>query len=243
VTIDECAIETARGSLPVFVAVPDSEKFGPGPYPGVVVLHDITGAGEDLRSHVERMASYGFVAVGPNLFANGRPITCIARAMRDLVRRRGPVLADVMSAGEWLTSRADCTGKTGVVGFCLGGGFALLAAAQGFDAAAPFYGQIPVGQGRALQDACPIVASFGKLDPTLPAAGYRLRRTLEKAGITHDIKTYSGVGHSFANKIDLGVGTPLLRVTGFGYDENTANHAWGRVRTFFDEHLARGESD
>ena len=230
-------IETDRGSLPALTAAPDADKFGPGPYPGVVVLHDITGAGEDLRRHVERVAGYGFIAVAPDLFAEGHTITCIARAIRDLVRRRGPVLEDVLVAGRWLAERADCTGKTGVIGFCLGGGFALLAASEGFDVAAPFYGQIPLGQKQALQGACPIVASFGKRDPTLPAAGYRLRKALDGAGVDHDIKTYPGVGHSFANKIDLGSATPLLRITGFGFDEATADDAWARVHTFFDEHL------
>ncbi len=221
----------------MLVAVPDQSKFGPGPYPGVVVLHDITGAGEDLRRQVERVAGYGFIAAAPDLFANGRPITCIAKAIRDLVRRQGPVLSDVLATGRWLTVRDDCTGKAGVIGFCLGGGFALLAASEGFDVAAPFYGQIPIGQKRALQGACPVVASFGRHDPTLPAAGYRLRKALDSAGVEHDIKTYPGVGHSFANKIDIGVATPLLRISGFGYDEATANDAWARVHTFFTEHL------
>ncbi|GAB16482.1 putative carboxymethylenebutenolidase [Gordonia effusa NBRC 100432] len=230
-------IETARGVIDAVVATPDAAVHGPGPYPGVVVLHDITGSGEDLRTHLERVAGWGMVAIGPDLFGSGRQITCIARAMRDLVRRSGPTLDDVTDTARWLREHRDCTGKIGVVGFCLGGGFALLSASQGFEVAAPFYGQIPLGQRQALHEACPVVASFGRRDVTLPAAGRRLSRALDEAEVAHDVVTYPCVGHSFANKIDLGAATPLLRITGFGYDEATAEHAWDRVRSYFAKYL------
>ena len=53
-------------------------------------------------------------------------------------------------------------------------------------------------------------------------------------GIPHDVKFYADAGHSFANPYPA---APLLRVVGFGYDQASTDDAWGRVFTFFDEHL------
>lgn len=230
-------IPAPTGPSPAILARPDPDRHGPGPYPAVVVLHDITGIGIDLHSQIERITDLGYVVLAPDLFAAGKRPTCIARAMRDLVRRHGPTIETILAAQTWLRSDAGCTDSIGVIGFCLGGGFALLTAARGFDAAAPFYGQIPIGQHSELRGACPIVASFGRRDPTLPGAGKRLQRSLDEHEIEHDIKTYPGVGHSFANRIDLGTATPLLKVTGFAFDDAATEDAWNRVAAFFDHHL------
>ncbi len=52
--------------------------------------------------------------------------------------------------------------------------------------------------------------------------------------ITHDVKIYDDAGHTFANPDPA---APLLRIVGFAYDQASADDAWGRVFTFFDEHL------
>ena len=62
-----------------------------------------------------------------------------------------------------------------------------------------------------------------------------MREATAAKQITTDIKVYPGVGHSFANNIP---GQPLLRITGFGYDEAATEDAWSRVFAFFGEHLA-----
>lgn len=222
---------------PGLFLAPDPVVHGPGPYPAVVVIHDITGFSEDVKRHAERVAEQGYLVFAPDLYAGGQKIFCIAAAVRDLLRHRGPAIDAVLGARDWLVRREDCGGSVGVIGFCLGGGFALLTAASGFDAAAPFYGVVPLGQDQAMEGACPVVASYGRRDPLLPAGERRLRKSLEARGIEHDIKTYSGVGHSFANQIDLGFATPLVRITGFGYSEGASDDAWTRVFGFFNEHL------
>ncbi|MDQ2636148.1 MAG: dienelactone hydrolase family protein, partial [Actinomycetota bacterium] len=57
---------------------------------------------------------------------------------------------------------------------------------------------------------------------------------VEDKNIPADIQVYADAGHSFANKLP---GQPLLRITGFGYDEAAADDAWRRVFAFFAEHL------
>jgi carboxymethylenebutenolidase len=119
----------------------------------------------------------------------------------------------------------------------MGGGFALLTAARGFDASAPNYAHLPKDLDGALRGACPVAASYGAKDRTLRGTAARLQAALERAGVEHDVKEYPDAGHSFLNRHDLGPGGALLRVAGIGYHEPSAEDAWGRILRFFEAHL------
>ena len=134
----------------------------------------------------------------------------------------------------------QASGAVGVAGFCLGGQFALVMSPKGFGASAPFYGTpLPRDLSATLDGACPIVASFGHRDPIGIGAEARLRKVVEEKNITSDIKVYPDAGHSFANQLP---GQPLLRITGFGYNESATEDAWSRVFAFFGEHLSKTEN-
>ncbi|GAB2563569.1 dienelactone hydrolase family protein [Nocardia heshunensis] len=223
-------LTTPNGTIDAFVATP----AGAGPWPGVVVLHDGMGMSADVQAAAKRLADNGYLAIAPNLFARGR-VRCVPGMMRELLANGdGTTVKDILSARTQLIGDPNCTGRVAVVGFCLGGGFALLAATKGFDAAAPFY---PSGRGNydeMLRGSCPIVASYGALDPANPRRGPKLERVLSEYGIDHDVKTYPGVTHSFAN---LTPAEPIMRVTGLGYNEEATEDAWKRIFAFFETHL------
>src|SRR5215218_3145233 len=101
---------------------------GTGPWPGVVLVHEAFGLTDTMRRQVQRMAEAGFLALMPDLFVEGGPRKCLRATFRDIVRGEGRVFDDVETARRALLARADCTGRIGVIGFCMGGGFALMAA-------------------------------------------------------------------------------------------------------------------
>ena len=225
-------IDTPDGRIEALMSVPD----GHAPWPGVVVVHDAFGYGPDNEATSARIAAAGFVAITPNMYSRGGRVRCVTRVFRELLSQRGRAIDDILAARDHVLAMPECSGSVGVVGFCMGGQFALVLAPKGFGASAPFYGTpLPRHLDETLDGACPIVASFGRRDPIGIGAPARLRKVVEDKGITADIKVYPGVGHSFANKLP---GQPLLRITGFGYDQAATEDAYGRVFSFFREHLA-----
>lgn len=227
----EISMDTTDGPIRATLATPAGE----GPWPAVVVVHDMLGLSADIKNITRRIADQGYLVLAPNLYSRGGAARCVTRVFRELTRREGRAIDDLLAARTALIDREDCTGAVAIVGFCMGGGFALAMAPQGFDVSAPFYGVLPRHLDQALNGSCPIVASFGARDPILRGAGSALDRSLERLGVAHDIKTYPGVGHSFANR--LPVPAPLLRITGFAYGPEETEDAWRRVFAFLNAHL------
>ena len=207
---------------------------GDGPHPGVVVLHDITGFREDTRRHCRRFVEAGYAAIAPDLYDGGRA-ACVVSTLRSLVTGRGEALAGIDGARALLAARPEVdAARIGVIGFCMGGGFALLAgAAGGFAVAAPFYGPVP-RRREALAGVCPVIAHFGAQDLTLWGQAGRLRRHLTGLGVPHAVHEVAGVGHSFVNDhrdalFSLGRFTPLRA----RYDAEAEAESWRRVLDFF----------
>jgi carboxymethylenebutenolidase len=223
-------IHTPAGSIDALLDIPR----GQGPWPGVVIVHDAIGYRADKESINSHVASAGYLALTPNLFARGGWARCVTKVMRELAAKQGRALDDVLAARDYLKARPDCTGRIGIAGFCMGGGFALVMSPKGFDASAPFYGApLPRQLSETLEGACPMVASYGSRDPIGIGAPKKLQRVLDHKGIPNDVKAYKA-GHSFANKLPA---QPLLRITGFGYNQEATEDAWARVFSFFGEHL------
>ncbi len=179
---------------------------GTGPWPAVVMIHEIFGLDDVMRRHADRLAGLGYLTLAVDLFSAGGARRCLVSTMRTMIRGHGRAFADISVARDYLAGSGEGTGKIGVIGFCLGGGFALLSAGDGYEAAAVNYGPLPRQLDHALDGACPIVGSYGGRDRSLRGAAGRLDAALDKAGVTHDVKEYPAAGHAFLNDAEAGRG-------------------------------------
>jgi carboxymethylenebutenolidase len=233
----DVSIAAQHGELRAHLATP----AGTEPWPGVVVIHEALGLTDDVRRITDRFAEHGYLALAPDFFAWGSRVACMRAALRELTTGSGRMFDDLDAARAWVAGRDDCSGQVGVIGFCVGGGFALLAAPRpGFGAASVNYGRVPDDAEGVLAGACPVIASYGGRDRTLRGHPERLDRALTALSVEHDVKVYPEAGHSFLNRHGGAMGFVLGKVLGAGYHGPSAEDAWERILGFFDAHLCAG---
>ena len=225
-----------RGAL----ALPDGEATH-GALPGLLVLHEILGLNDDVRRIAARFADAGYAALVPDLFdGEGPGAWCVLRAIRSLRREGGATFELLSCARRWLADREEVdAARVGAVGFCMGGGFAVLFAAQAsLQVVGTCYGDVP-SRADSLRGVPPVVAGFGARDLVFGPGAQRLRRHLEALDVRHDVQVYEDAGHSYMSRHE-GVTGRLGRLSPMraAYDEGAAEDTWRRMLAFFAEHLA-----
>ncbi|HEY2095451.1 MAG: carboxymethylenebutenolidase [Pseudonocardiales bacterium] len=222
-------------AMPGVLTTPDGQPDAPRP--GLLLIYEIFGMNDEMTRVAADLAGEGWTVLIPDLFARGSKPLCVARCLRTVATGKGDALDDLDAARRYLTALPSVDPeRVGVIGFCMGGGFALLLAMTGnYQASAPFYGMAP----KEMPRSCPVVGSYGAKDLSLKPMPARLERNLTELGVPHDVKVYPEVGHSFYTKAPnrvmelVGPYTPLR----LGHHEPSAQDARERVVAFFREHL------
>lgn len=223
-------IPSAGASMPGYAALPS------GATRGVVVLHEIFGRQPDIDRVVERFATAGYAAVGPDLFHDGSQLGCIRRALATISSGEGPFAERIGEAQRWLVANAKLDeARVGVIGFCLGGGLAL-AVGRRFAAVSTNYGDLP--PAAVLRGSPPIIGCYGGRDRIFARNAKRLRERMESLGEQPEIHVFPTVGHSFLTNghhpITKVVSWPLLHVR---WDPEVAEAGWTKILAFFDQSL------
>lgn len=199
-------------------------------YPGVVVLQEWWGLVPHIKEVADRLARAGFVALAPDLYhgqAAEEPDEARKLAMG---MDRARAVLDVQSAAKYLQSAHVATPKIGVVGWCMGGGLSLMAAAQdqagAFGASVVFYGRPLTAEEMASLKA-PVLGLFGELDGGIPVEMVKgFEQALQTLGIPHDITIYEGAQHAFFND-----SRPQI------YHPTAAASAWEKMLAWYGRYL------
>jgi carboxymethylenebutenolidase len=213
-----------KGNMESFFVQPE----GADSFPGLVVIHEIFGLNDNIRGIAEQFARQGYAALAVDLFSNRNRVACMVQLMHGMLIRplNNAMLSDLHSTLAFLRRQPGVDPhRTGVVGFCMGGGYALQLAVtdKGMKVASAFYGAVPKPL-EAFARSCPILGSYPEKDFT--ARGAReLDAMLERQNISHDIKFYENTMHSFFNHPR----TPV--------EEEATRDAWQRMLSFFETHL------
>ena len=221
-----------------------ARPLGPGPFPGVVLIHHMPGWDEWYRETTRRFAHHGYLAVSPNIyyrFGHGSPDDVAAKVRGSGGVADDMVVGDVEGSVRFLKSLPQCNRRVGVFGTCSGGRHAFLAACRlkGLDAAVDCWGGrvvmskeeltprqpvAPIDYTKEL--SCPLLGLFGEEDqnPTSQQVGL-LEQELKKYGKTYEFHVYLKAGHGF------------FYYDRSAYRQEQAVDGWKKLFVFFEKYL------
>ena len=212
-----------------------SRPASSGKVPGLLFIYEIFGMNQEIKRLADELAVEGYGVMVPDLFNRGSWFSCVKKLMVDLKTGTGQGVQDLIQARDWLSQRTYIDSeRMGVMGLCMGGGFALLLAKTGlFRVSAPFYGQVP----DKLDGVCAIVASYGAKDSRLVKDAERLEKELPRLGVPYDMKIYPQAGHGFMNRRPNPLIGLLARAGNVFYEPDAAADAKERLIRFLRQHL------
>ena len=199
------------------------------PKGAVLVIHENRGLTDHIKSVAARLAGDGYSALAVDLLSEEGGSAKVGQADAGAALNaagRPRLQADLKSSLDELARRQPGA-KIGVIGFCFGGTmtWGLLATPEPrLAAAAPFYGTIDADADLSGTKAA-VLGVYGELDQRVNATRDAAKAALEKAGLTHEIKTYPGANHAFFND------------TGQNYEPAQAAVAYTAVLDWFGKHL------
>jgi len=222
-----------------------ARPLGPGPYPGVLVIHHAPGWDESTKEIARRFAHHGYIAISPNLYHRFGPdlapddAAAAARAGGWVTTEQ--FLGDAGGAVRHVRDLPISNGKVGVIGYCSGGRQAFLAACElPVDAAVDCYGafvasnppsELPYPMHPVLDRAgsmsCPLLGLFGAEDknPSQEEVA-QIDAELSRLGKAHEFHSFENAGHAF-----FAVDRPAYRV-------EAAVEGWRLIFDFFGRNLA-----
>jgi len=221
-----------------------ARPLGPGPHPGVVIIHHMPGWDEWTKEVARKFAYHGYVAISPNLhYREGKSTpeenSASVGAAGGMPDDR--TIGDVKGAIAYLRTLPYLNGKVGVIGYCSGGRQAYLAACTlpGIDALVNCYGGGVVSRPEELTSRqpvapidftkdlrCPILGLFGNEDKRpSPEDVTKTEEELKKWSKKYEFHRYDNAGHAF-----FAVDRP-------NYRQEAAKDGWKKVFGWFEKYL------
>ena len=206
---------------------------GKGPWPAVIVIQEWWGLDDWVKGQARALASAGYVALAVDLYRG--KVTSNPDEAHQLMNGLPPdrAMRDLKGAFAYLQGRADVKkDRIGVIGWCMGGRYALALATEepGLAAVVAYYGAPPTDPAALARIKAPVLGNYGGEDkgPSPEQVG-AFEAAMKAAGKPVDVKIYEGAPHAFANP-----NNPWK-----GYREAAARDAWARTTAFFAKHLKK----
>jgi carboxymethylenebutenolidase len=221
-----------NGSIKGYLVRPssaDTRSETPTKLPGIIVVHENRGLNPHIEDIARRLALANFMAFAPDgLTSLGGFPGDDYKGGQLFSKVDGKKMGeDFVASAMWLKSRADCTGKIGVTGFCYGGGVSnTLAVRLGPDlaAAVPFYGAVPPKEEIPKIKAA-VLVHHGELDTRLAATWPGYDMALKAINVPHEGYIYAGAVHGFN-----------CDATPERYNKAAADLAWQRTIDWFNKY-------
>ena len=212
VTREEVQVPVGGGeTMPAMLAIPDG-----GPAPAVLVVADVYGRTPFYEDLAARVATAGFEALLPDVFHRVGPLPERTREAA-FARRRlldgNRAMEDLRAALRWLRERPGAAGRTGTIGFCMGGTSVLHMAASETDLVSVCYYGFPAGSSPSGPPAPlevtdrmtgPILGFWGDQDEGVGMDNVaELARRLGERGVDFRHRVYPGLGHGFLARTEF----------------------------------------
>jgi carboxymethylenebutenolidase len=223
------------GHMPAFLALPAA-----GSGPGLVLLQEIFGVTDYIRSRARDLAQLGYVVVAPELYWRlGPSVATDETSEAGLQEAFGyfgkldiaQAVDDAIAALEHLRGMPETSGRAGIIGFCLGGRLAYEVGVQSTpDVVVSYYGAgIADRLDVASKLECPVIFHFGASDAYLPPDQVdRIRQAFEGHSDA-EIYVHAGAGHAFDN-----FRAPIF------YHQPAADEAWPQTTAFLEHQYPPG---
>jgi len=173
----------------------------------VIVIHEIMGLTDWVRSVADQLAEAGYIAIAPDLLSGMAPggggssafadRTGVGQAIRDLPPDQ--VTGDLNAVADYVSKLPACNGKVAVSGFCYGGGqsFRFATNRPKLAAAFVFYGTGPDNKEAVAKIMCPVYGFYGGNDARVNATIPKSQELMKEASKTYEPVPYEGAGHGF----------------------------------------------
>lgn len=187
-------------SVSAFIVYPEVKQKAPA----VVVIHEIFGLSDWVRSVADQLAANGYIAIAPDLLSGmgpkggGTSDFASGDDVRAAFQKLNPdqVTADLNAVTDYVKKLPAASGKLAVAGFCWGGSQSFRFATNRSDLSAAF-----VFYGTAPQDVtpthAPVYGFYGGSDARVTATVAPTTEAMKTAGKKYDPVTYEGAGHGF----------------------------------------------
>ena len=201
-----------------------------GPWPAVIIAHEWWGLEEHFRNFSRQLAREGMVALVPDLY-HGRVTADPAEAAKFKASLDiDSAVEEIIGAVAYLRRLPFVSGKVGVMGFCMGGGLALLAAcrAREFSAGVIYFPSIYPDTSELENASCPLLFHYGTADVVTPRSEIdRITRALKRADKPYELHLYEDANHAFVNDTH-----PEY------YHKEATEASWPRTVKFLKQHMA-----